>query len=324
MRIQARGFTLIEVLVALVIVAISLAAGIKAAGALTDNAARLQSVSAAQWCAENQLTELRLSKQFPSVGDADFSCEQLGRIYRGRLAVRPTPNPNFRRVDALVSDADGVPQLTLSTIMGRYLMPKRKARGFTLVEVLVALVVMATMAMMAWRGLDALLKSRDIAQANLDQSARLQTVLAQWELDVRSVQDSGAVTALSFDGASLRITRLQAQGLQVVAWTVRSGRLYRWEGPVVQTVAALEQSFERSQQLLAQEGQQLRALEGVSGWQMYFYRGNSWSNAQSSGNVIAPPSPPAGGGQGPPPPSPCPAACAWCCNSARAAASVGP
>ena len=120
MRIQARGFTLIEVLVALVIVAISLAAGIKAAGALTDNAARLQSVSAAQWCAENQLTELRLSKQFPSVGDADFSCEQLGRIYRGRLAVRPTPNPNFRRVDALVSDAEGVPQLTLSTIMGRY------------------------------------------------------------------------------------------------------------------------------------------------------------------------------------------------------------
>ena len=55
-----RGFTLIEVLVALVIVAISLAAGVKAAGALTQNAARLQTVSAAQWCAENQLSELRL------------------------------------------------------------------------------------------------------------------------------------------------------------------------------------------------------------------------------------------------------------------------
>ena len=39
------GFTLIEVMVALVIVAIALAAGVKAAGALTDNAARLRSVS---------------------------------------------------------------------------------------------------------------------------------------------------------------------------------------------------------------------------------------------------------------------------------------
>lgn len=120
MNARARGFTLIEVLVALVIVAISLAAGVKAAGALTDNASRLRTVSAAQWCAENQLTELRLSKQFPGTGDIEFSCEQLGQEYRGLLIVRPTPNPNFRKVDAAVSDANGVPQLTISTIMGRF------------------------------------------------------------------------------------------------------------------------------------------------------------------------------------------------------------
>ncbi|MET0517689.1 MAG: type II secretion system minor pseudopilin GspI [Burkholderiaceae bacterium] len=117
---RAGGFTLIEVLVALVIVAIALAAGIKAAGALSDNAARLQTVTAAQWCAENQLTELRLSNQFPGTGDSEFSCEQLGRIYLGRLSVQPTPNPNFRRVDAPVSDDQGRPQLTLTTIVGRY------------------------------------------------------------------------------------------------------------------------------------------------------------------------------------------------------------
>ncbi|WP_428510315.1 type II secretion system minor pseudopilin GspI [Roseateles sp.] len=115
-----RGFTLIEVMVALVIVAITLAAGVKAAGSLTDNASRLREMSAAQWCAENQLTELRLGKQFPGIGDSDFSCEQFGQAYRGRLVVRPTPNPNFRRVDALISGDGERTLLTLSTIMGRF------------------------------------------------------------------------------------------------------------------------------------------------------------------------------------------------------------
>ena len=116
----ARGFTLIEVMVALVIVAIALAAGMKAAAALTDNAGRLRSVTAAQWCAENQLTELRLSHQFPGAGESSFSCEQLGASYQGRMVVRSTPNPNFESVDAIVSDADGVQRVTLSTIVGRY------------------------------------------------------------------------------------------------------------------------------------------------------------------------------------------------------------
>ena len=92
-----------------------------------------------------------------------------------------------------------------------------RARGFTLIEVLVALVIMATMAVMSWRGIDALLKSRDIAQSHLDQTVRLQTVLAQWEQDLRSLQDSRVVPPLSFDGASMRITRQQALGMQVVA-----------------------------------------------------------------------------------------------------------
>ena len=119
MTSRQRGFTLIEVLVALAIVAVTLGAGIKAAGSLTTNTARLAEVTAAQWCADNRLTALKLAHQFPDVGDGDFSCEQLGRTYAGKLVVRPTPNPNFRRVDAQIFDESGNPLLTLSTILGR-------------------------------------------------------------------------------------------------------------------------------------------------------------------------------------------------------------
>ena len=115
----ARGFTLLEVLVALAVVAIALGAGVRAAGALTGNAERLSEAVAAQWCADNQLTALRLSRTFPGVGDADFSCDQLGRSYRGTLVTRPTPNPSFRRVDAIVADEAGRPLLTLSTVLSR-------------------------------------------------------------------------------------------------------------------------------------------------------------------------------------------------------------
>lgn len=118
-RRRAGGFTLIEVLVALAIVAVALGAGIKAAGALSYNAERLADISAAQWCADNQLTALKLTRQFPGIGDSDFSCQQLGRTYRGRLTVRPTPNPNFRRVDAQVFDPADRPLLTISTVLPR-------------------------------------------------------------------------------------------------------------------------------------------------------------------------------------------------------------
>jgi general secretion pathway protein I len=115
-----RGFTLIEVLVALAIVAVALGAGLKASGALVNNAQRLSDVTAAQWCADNQLAALKLGRHYPGVGDSEFGCEQLGRAYRGKVAVRPTPNPNFRRIDVQMVDDAGLPLLTLSTVLSRY------------------------------------------------------------------------------------------------------------------------------------------------------------------------------------------------------------
>ncbi|ODU09443.1 MAG: type II secretion system protein GspI [Rubrivivax sp. SCN 71-131] len=116
----ARGFTLLEVLVALAIVAVALAAGARAAQALVDNAERLHAVTAAQWCADNQLVGLRLSRVLPGIGDADFRCEQLGRAFAGQLLTRPTLNPNMRRIEAVVRDEAGQPLVTLTTVMSRY------------------------------------------------------------------------------------------------------------------------------------------------------------------------------------------------------------
>ena len=119
MRRSLSGFTLIEVMVALAIVAVTLGAGIRAAGALTQNTQRVSDIAAAQWCADNRITDLRLMRLYPDIGDSAWSCDQLGRTYPGHEVVRPTPNPNFRRVDEQVMDDGGNPIVTLSTVLSR-------------------------------------------------------------------------------------------------------------------------------------------------------------------------------------------------------------
>ena len=115
----SRGFTLIEVLVSLGIVAIALVAGLQATASLTLNAQRQSDVLLAHLCAENELGRLRLARQMPAVGDSDQPCEQAGLAFRVRLTVAPTPNPNFRRVDAQVLSGE-TPIVRVSTVMGRY------------------------------------------------------------------------------------------------------------------------------------------------------------------------------------------------------------
>lgn len=114
---RPNGFTLIEVLVAVAIVAVSLAAGSRAASSVIDTSQRLTDVTLAQWCADNQLTELRLIDQLPPVGVTPFTCTQIGRDYAGKVKAQPTPNPSFRRVDVIISDSNGRELLTISTVM---------------------------------------------------------------------------------------------------------------------------------------------------------------------------------------------------------------
>ena len=117
------GFTLIEVLVALGIVAIALMAGLRSTDALTRNASRQSTQWLAQICAENEFTRLRLSRQVPPIGESQVACPQAQLNLQVNLSVQVTPNPNFRRVDARVVQVQGsevTPLLQLSTVMGRY------------------------------------------------------------------------------------------------------------------------------------------------------------------------------------------------------------
>ena len=114
----ADGFTLIEVLVALTIVAIALMAGMKASGALTLHAQRQTDVLLGQMCVENVLHQMRLSRQMPGLGQSNRDCLQGTHNYTVVLDVQPTPNPNFVRVDALVRNTTE-PVLRLTTIVGR-------------------------------------------------------------------------------------------------------------------------------------------------------------------------------------------------------------
>ena len=116
-----RGFTLIEVLVALSIVAIALFAGTQATSALARSSQRQTDLLLAQICVENELTKIRLSRQLPSVGDSSIECVQAARNFTVNLEVRPTPNPSFVRVQTQVSDAAaGYGILQIATVVGRY------------------------------------------------------------------------------------------------------------------------------------------------------------------------------------------------------------
>ena len=171
-----------------------------------------------------------------------------------------------------------------------------QSHGFTLVEVLVALSIMAVVATLTWRGVDGMVRSRDISQAATDRTLRLGTVLAQWERDLQTVQSGMGVPPLGFDGASLRLAREAEGGIQLVSWTVRDGALWRWASPATTRANELEDYWLRSQQLLGDEPGTLKLLDEVTAWQIYFYRGNGWSNPQSAADrVPTPAQPPASG-----------------------------
>jgi len=102
---NCNGFTLLEVLVALVIVGTALGASLRAIGSLTQNSNDLRSSMMATWSAENRLAQIRLSHEWPALGKRNFDCSQGDLKLNCEENVYTTPNPFFRRVEVSVQDA---------------------------------------------------------------------------------------------------------------------------------------------------------------------------------------------------------------------------
>jgi len=100
-----KGFTLIEILVAVAILAVALAATTRAASIATDGAVETRHRLLATWAAENRVAELRARHLFPDPSTSKFSVSQGGLTLVVEQTVTNTPNPIIRRVDLAVSDA---------------------------------------------------------------------------------------------------------------------------------------------------------------------------------------------------------------------------
>jgi general secretion pathway protein I len=116
-RCCARGFTLIEILVALAIVAVALAAGMRAVAQSSDAATLLKDRTLALWVAQNRLAAAQLANPWPPLGLREGEAQQARTRFVWRETVDGTPNPGFRKIEITVADP-ATPDYVLARLVG--------------------------------------------------------------------------------------------------------------------------------------------------------------------------------------------------------------
>lgn len=166
-------------------------------------------------------------------------------------------------------------------------------RGFTLVELLAALAVMALLALLSWRGIDSMARAQEMTRQRADELLVLQAALGQWGADLDALLPVAGTTPLDWDGQVLRLTRRSSavpdEGALVVAWTRRggaTGQWLRWQSAPVRTRGQWQEAWQLAGQWARSPGEAERrgetALLPLADWQIFYHRGGAWSHPQSS------------------------------------------
>lgn len=179
----------------------------------------------------------------------------------------------------------------------------RSIRGFTLIELMVALFAMALLAVMSWRGLDGMSRAQELTRARSDEVLALQVGLEQWGADLDAMIQLPGTAAVDWNGRVLRVTRSSGvapgDGIIVAAWTRRivdgRGMWLRWQSAPATTRDQLNRAWQEADLWSQNPGDEERrrevAVAPLTDWQVFYYRGNAWTNPQSSdvSTVVAPP-----------------------------------
>ena len=133
--------------------------------------------------------------------------------------------------------------------------PVARGTGFTLIELLVAISVLGVIAVLGWRGLDSISRTREILSREMEQARGLQLALAQWQTDCANAVDADALDGrapLVIEGTRMTLARrVQAEAqpgaLQLVTWRVQDGVLSREESPPTRDLSALDPWWQTAQ-----------------------------------------------------------------------------
>ena len=176
----------------------------------------------------------------------------------------------------------------------RITLRRSHSGGFTLVELLVALAILAMMAGLSWRGLDGMTRANAQLQQRADSIMTLQAGLSQWTADLDAMVQLPKTPGLDWDGRALRITRRSTvspgAGLLVVAWTRRNvdgtGQWLRWQSPPLFSRGALQTAWLQAAQWAQNPGDADKQFEvrvaSLDQWQVFYFRADAWTNPLSS------------------------------------------